>query len=307
MIATLLPADGPQTVLGHRDEQIRLTTLSWLVSLRSPHTRRAYRRALTIWVGYAGVHGIDPTDPSRPDLHMWVAGMSHADGLAADTVRQRVAAVSGWLNELALNNLRPDTDPFHRISKPKRLAPLLSHVTTEQVRALLDGARTLDSPAETAIALLATLALRATEAGTVGRGSVTASPWGACLTVTGKGGKRVPVPFGPLVAAAAARVGWPADGFVRSATVDQPGVMVRSWLAAAQACTVGIEVRVTPHMLRHWCVTTALAAGEPLHMVQGFARHSDPAMTQRYNSARESVEGSAHTSALLAGILAVEG
>ena len=51
----------------------------------------------------------------------------------------------------------------------------------------------------------------------------------------------------------------------------------------------GIKGAVFPHRLRHTAVSEALRAGVPLHLVQDFARHSDPKTTRRYDSHRLSL------------------
>lgn len=52
-----------------------------------------------------------------------------------------------------------------------------------------------------------------------------------------------------------------------------------------------VGVRVWPHSLRHAAVTTGLKKGHPLHEVQSFARHVNPATTQVYNDDVENAPG----------------
>ena len=50
---------------------------------------------------------------------------------------------------------------------------------------------------------------------------------------------------------------------------------------------------LTPHDLRHGCITSALEAGEPIHLVQAHARHASPTTTQRYDRNRGRLDNSA--------------
>jgi integrase/recombinase XerD len=52
----------------------------------------------------------------------------------------------------------------------------------------------------------------------------------------------------------------------------------------------GIGKAVTPHTLRHACITAALDAGVPLRDVHEAASHADPRTTIRYDRARGSLD-----------------
>jgi site-specific recombinase XerD len=60
------------------------------------------------------------------------------------------------------------------------------------------------------------------------------------------------------------------------------------------AVSAGIDpAKVHPHTFRHAFVTFALDADVPLHRVQDAAGHADPRTTQRYNRARQNLDGHA--------------
>jgi hypothetical protein len=52
----------------------------------------------------------------------------------------------------------------------------------------------------------------------------------------------------------------------------------------------GITKRISPHSLRHFSITAALAAGVPLRDVQEAACHADPRTTMRYDRAGQSLD-----------------
>ena len=123
-------------------------------------------------------------------------------------------------------------------------------------------------------------------------------------TVTGKGSKTQRVPL--------AAVTWQAvQTWISEADIDNGTVIVAvgrdktpkagksitqqaAWkrlrLLARRA---GVHREVHAHLFRHTAVTEALAAGVPLHRVQDFARHSDPATTRRYDAHRNSLSNPA--------------
>jgi len=59
--------------------------------------------------------------------------------------------------------------------------------------------------------------------------------------------------------------------------VDGPGAVRTSLYAAGQK----VGIKLNPHQLRHWYITTALERGVPLILVSRQARHSDVAVTLR--------------------------
>ena len=287
-MTTPAPTMGSGDLLGHHAEEVRRVTLAWQIAQRSPHTRRAYTRAVRLWCAWCDDHRIDPCAPDRASCAVWVAQMTAGDRLAPDTVRQRVAAVIGWLDELAHAG-HGSSAGFAGIRLPRRHQPTLPSLTTDQVATMLDAARTLPGPHATVIALLATSGLRASETGTVGAGSLSPSPWGTVMTVTGKGDRQAILPVHPLALDAGHRHGWPAD----AAGIEDPAVRVRRWVR--QSATIARVVLPdgslpTPHTFRHWFITTALADGVPLHIVQDAARHADPATTRRYDDRARSVQ-----------------
>jgi site-specific recombinase XerD len=283
------------TVEDARVAAIRHATIGWLLRQRSPQTRVAYDRAIQQWVGFATTYSVDPVNPGRQDIGAWIA-WSRQQGHSPATIKQRAAAIRGWHRELMLEGLRPNTDPWIGVTLPAVAgqAPV-RQLTDEQVRALLVAARTMSSPAETAIAMMASMGMRASETGTATGAQVQPTPWGDCLAVVGKGEKRALLPITEVVAQAAARVGWPGDDLSEyiPAIPDRARKRVWAWVGA-----VGKRAGVpcNPHALRHWFVTAGLREGVPLHVMQDSARHSDPSTTQRYNRLRDQIaDHAAHT------------
>ena len=112
------------------------------------------------------------------------------------------------------------------------------------------------------------------------------------LTITRKGGKVVTIPLAPRTARAIdLAVDERTDGPVFLAAdgrrLDRHGAGRIVHRAARRA---GIAKAVTPHTLRHACITAALDAGVPLRDVQEAASHADPRTTIPYDRARGSLD-----------------
>ncbi len=113
------------------------------LTLRNPHTRRAYAHAVGEFAHWCATHGLTDLRAVQP-LH--VAGYVESLTLAAPSVKQRLAALRhlfDWLvvgQVLASNPASAVRGPRHSVKKGK--TPVL---TAEEARALLDAIE-VDSP-----------------------------------------------------------------------------------------------------------------------------------------------------------------
>lgn len=121
----------------------------WLGSQSSENTRRAYKSAwmdLTSWAG----HQIKPWQITRTEIVRWSNDMLHRRALSAETVAQRLAAVSSFFvfaqrvytyrdadgNEVALAQRNP-TDGAPRPAR--QMYGKANPLTADQARQLLDA------------------------------------------------------------------------------------------------------------------------------------------------------------------------
>lgn len=292
---TLMDATGTVTgdLESERTVALRRAWAGWLAGHRSPNTREAYARAVKAWTTWAESAGVDPYEPQRFEAAAWVTWQLEIEHAAPDSVRQRVSAVRGWHNELSLCALRENRDPWYGIKLPHAAPIAAAHLSVDDVKRLLDAARwSTRCPAETAIAAMATMGLRASEIGNVTGTELQQTPWGPCLLIIGKGARKALVPAPPIVLRAADRVGWPAQKVAHQPgwTVNQGRRRVYRWVAEV-AKRAGVKAH--PHQLRHFFVTTALEAGVDLHRVQRSARHADPKQTIAYDRLRQDISGHA--------------
>lgn len=265
-------------IIGLGDEQVRQTTLAWLIGQRSDHTRRAYQRALAMWIAWCHKHGLDPVNPTRAEVQVWVADLSA--NYAAKSVQLYHTGVRSWHNELAAAGARPSIDVHHKISRPRarrRVTPRL--LPDAEVRELVHAAKEQAEPAETALLMMATMGMRAGEVCSVKATMIESSPYGPMLRFVGKGAEVALVPIPSLVTEAAERTGWPGD-VLDGLTYTNAYKRLVLWTsrAAKRANVAGFH----PHLLRHWYVSRALEEGVDPMIVQASARHASFDTTMGY-------------------------
>jgi integrase/recombinase XerD len=284
-------------LLEQRAEAIRKATNGWLIGLRSQNTRRAYTNALKMWMRWCGDAGVDPVSPTAHEVGAWVTWMAEVRKYSPDTMRQFMGAVKGWHTELQLEGLRPNIDVHSRVNRPRATTVSTTRLLSDaEVQSLIDAARQRRTPVETALLLMATMGLRASEAGSVTGNELQRSPVGTLLRVNGKGGKVAVMPVPQVVLDAAERVRWPGWDLHLFAkqTVDRPYRRIVGWCEPV-AAEAGID-DFHPHMLRHWFVTVALREGVDERHVQDSARHSSMDTTRRYDRLQNQIANHAsHT------------
>lgn len=285
--------DETRAVEGARTrDMVNRTLAAWLLN-QTPNTRAAYRRDWQTWVAWCDEVGLSWLEPDRQQGRVWVAAMVQA-GASPATVRRRVAGVRGALLELSLEGLRLGGDPFLGVKVPK-VADVSTTVplTDDEVRRALEAARRLGGKHLTAVLALAVMGLRAGEAAQLSSSTVRNSPWGIVADIIGKGAKPALVPVPAVVVEASKIAGWPCEG-ARAANRDRIYYLVG--LVAVEA---GMSLH--PHQFRHWHATVALREGVELAKVQDSLRHSDPKTTQRYNHARQVIDG--HSAFVIADVI----
>lgn len=285
----------------HHGEAVSRATLGWLAGFASPNTRRTYWHSLQVWHDWARSHNVDVLEPDRASIQVWLAELRERHGASVSTIRVHAAALASWLAALSdagtPEPLRSASTPLARIRLPHRALPDYEQLSTDQVRTLLATAPTVPGAASTALALLVTAGLRAAEVGSIDATSIRTTPWGPCIALAAsaaKGGREALLPCHPSVLAAADTHGWPGGGHRSASTPAAGAARVRRWVTlTADAARVRLPSgrHPTPHDFRHWFVTTALAAGVPIHLVQDAARHADPSTTRRYDRMAGSVAG----------------
>jgi site-specific recombinase XerD len=268
----------------------------WLMAYESPRTREAYGDALGLFATFIAEHRAgDVMTATRSHLDAWARAMEAAE-LKPATRARNLAALSSFYT-FAVSEGVLAANPASAVRRPKvsdkstRLG-----LTLETSRQVLKAAEAMSATHKAAVALLLCAGLRASEACNVTAAHIGESLGHTVLAVKGKGGEVSPVVLSPVAmrllseALAAASSG----GHLLQDTTGKP---LNRFQLGRIVARIGKKAQLgrvlTPHDLRHGCITSALEAGEPIHLVQAHARHASPVTTQRYDRNRGLLDNSA--------------
>lgn len=297
-----LPLDGA----GQR-WSLHTSTIAWLRSFTSPHTRKAYFRDLADWLTWCEATGLDPRNARRGDIDTYRA--ARCEGFAKTTTARRLSSISSWYDYLVSNDLA-GRNPVGAVKRPKvdrdassTIGLSAQHVTLFMKAARAAKGRTVKRDAAL-LGFMAELGLRVGEALALDMASLRHNRGHRTVVVAGKGGKvreiPIPAPLGrdldvwlderPTPTNAGAS-GGPLFVTARGNRLDQ-GAAFKLVRRVATAAVLPAADKLSPHSLRHTVATTALDAGAPLRDVQDLLGHADPRTTRRYDRSRGSLDRS---------------
>jgi integrase/recombinase XerC/integrase/recombinase XerD len=252
-------------------------------------TRRAYAVDLGQFVEWAGERA--PAEIRHRDVRRYAAALS-SEGAAPATVARKLAAIRG-LYDFLVRTERAAHNPADLVSSPKREEKLPRVLTTEQMRALLEGipARTpLELRDRAMLELAYSCGLRCEEIVNLDIGALDFET--EQLRVLGKGSKERLLPVGepaqralrryeergrhPLSAGPHERALFLSKSGRRLSSSD---VTRRLGLWVRQAA---LAAGVSPHSLRHSFATHLLEGGADLRTIQELLGHASISTTQVY-------------------------
>jgi site-specific recombinase XerD len=265
-------------------------------SVASPHSRRAYTRAVEDFIRWW------EAKPDRPALSKALVqeyrGLLAESGMASSTINVRLAALRKLASEAADNGL---LDPalaagISRVRGAKRLGVRAGNwLTREQARELLaqPDTRTLKGKRDRALlALLLGCGLRRAElvSLTLDRIQQREARW-VIVDLMGKGNRvrTVPVPAWVKQAIDA----WTAAAGVREGPVFRPvnkggemgegrlGEQPVWWVVKGFAAAIGVD-NLAPHDLRRTCAKLCRKAGGDLEQIQMLLGHASIQTTENY-------------------------
>jgi integrase/recombinase XerD len=275
---------------------------AWLDHLRvarrlAEHTLGSYARDLAILERFAA--GLERPLPALDLADLEAAVRDRvAGGAAPRSVARYVAAIRGFYRFLVLDR-RLERSPADDLRAPRAWPGLPTYLSTEEVDRLIatpDTATPRGLRDRALIELLYATGLRVSELVRLRIGDVALDH--GFLTTVGKGGKERMVPIGESAVSWVRR--WLAEGrgtllggrtspwlFV-SGPRGTPLTRVGFWkLLKRHGAAVGVDGRLTPHVVRHSFATHLLDRGADLRAIQMMLGHADLSSTQIYTHVLE--------------------
>jgi len=273
----------------------------FLGGLLSDETREVYRRTLRAFGDFLG--GRSLVSARRSDVEAYRNHLE-AKGRAPATQCKEVSAICGfyaWAFDEGLTSR-----PIGRVRRPRvsDVSPRRA-MTAGEVQRLFEACDTglMGLRDRAMLGMMAVQGWRVSEVLGLQVEDLDEEMGHLVANVRGKGGKHVRVPLAAVVHSAI--VDWCAAAGIADGPVFRG--LGRGYELSAQAIgrraawqriqrlakQAGLLQKIHPHVLRHTCVTEALAGGVPLHKVQDHARHADPRTTRRYDSHRQALSNPA--------------
>lgn len=291
-------------------DEIQRLTMEWLISFRSPATRRAYRVHLSQWLAFAASVGIDPLSASRGDGSLWARWLEMPPRSSKPaTVAVKLAAVSSWYTYLS----DEDALPLSRFTATARPRLDRSHsetrgLTEAEARAMVATGDADRSPCalrtSAMIRVMLALGPRVAEVSDLEVASLGFERGHRTLRIVGKGRKARLRNLPPATAVAVDRylVARARAAGATVAELEGPLFVTSSGRPVSRrylfdlvrriAKDAGLEQpeSVTPHSLRHTFATLADERGAPISHLQDALGHASSATTAVYIHARNRLE-----------------
>lgn len=269
---------------------------AWLLSVKSPRSRAAYRIDLQQFLRWADTFGIDALRPARvhaDGYREWLATTARTPrgGRYADaTVARKLTAVSSFLRYGA-RHFPGDVpvNPFDGVARPELDDDSQTvGLELDEAGELLAAAERIGPRERALIEVFLGTALRVSELAAAAVTDLGAERGTMTLQVRRKGGRRARIAL-PDEAAAALRdyLGDRTAGplFQYRAAWPTRQVLAHAIDRIARAAGLGAK-GISPHSLRHTAATIALDEGRDLRDVQDMLAHKDPRTSRRYDRAR---------------------
>jgi len=278
--------------------------LSWLEVERgrSPRTLSAYRRDLAVYQAGVEERGGTAIDAaSSADVAAHVAALRRTHGAAS--VARALSSIRGFHRFLVEEGWRGD-DPtldLPSVSVTDLLPKALSEEETERLFGSVVGTGPVVLRDRALLEVLYGTGARVSEVVGLNLGDVAGaldSDDLPLVRVVGKGDKERAVPLGRLARAALdewlsgqgrpllAPARWRRRGDAEAVFLNVRGGRLSRvgafGVVKKYAARVGLEEKVSPHVLRHSCATHMLGRGADVRVVQELLGHASVATTQRY-------------------------
>jgi integrase/recombinase XerD len=273
--------------------------LVWLASERgrSPNTLAAYRRDLRAYCAWLRGRALDLSTVAATDIEGFVAER-RAAGAAPASVARALATIRMLHRFLAIEGHRGDdpTAGLEGVRVPQGVPKPLMESEVVALIESVDGIDALSRRDRCLLELLYATGARISELCGASLGDVDQDA--ALIRLYGKGSKERIVPFGRSASAAltdwlAPRgrgalvpARWARRGDAEALFLNHRGGRLSrqaAWAVLKQrGARVGLDAKLSPHVLRHSCATHLLDHGADLRVVQEILGHVSISTTQVY-------------------------
>ncbi|MGW9067828.1 tyrosine-type recombinase/integrase [Streptomyces yangpuensis] len=272
----------------------------WLLEFKKVNTQTAYRRNLDAWIDWCFDNSVSPLAARREHSAQWSADLTEV--LAPSSVNQHLSAMNSWYDfglddyEHAFQIERSPWRRKHRQDVSDESQTLgLDKPEAQALAAMSWEYGSLDAAV---VETLLGTGMRSGELEAARIKHLGRSRGRRTLRILRKRSKWQTIALPPhaekavdLHLATRPRA-TPNDPLIlchdgKPLTNRRIDVMIKRCCRAAR-----IEKEISPHGLRHTCATLMLDAGVSLRMVQRILGHSNPATTNRYDLARNDLDGS---------------
>lgn len=251
---------------------------AWLRSVRSPNTRRAYRRDLEEWTAWLGERDIGVLEAGRAHVDGWAASLER-DGRAPATRARKVSSVGSFytyaIDEGHRFGLAVTGEPAARAHRPYRDRAGASCLTVDEARAVIRAADTDGLRAGVIVRLILEAGFGVADVTGARVEDLGTDGVHRTLTVPREDGRRqrmiLPADVADVIDRA---VGGRTEGPViitRTGRRLADSQVFRTVRLVGERAGLGL----TPQGLRNACATLALDAGAPLRDVQNLLGHTD--------------------------------
>jgi integrase/recombinase XerD len=273
--------------------------LSWLAVERgrAPNTLAAYRRDLASYDEFLEARGVTIASVDEPLVEDYVAFL-RAAGLKPSSVARALVAVRG-LHRFCVEEGRARSDPAHDVGPPPVPRGLPKALSEAEVLTLLGAVVGDDGLARRDRAIVEVLygtGVRISEL--VGLSLADLDIDAATLRAFGKGSKERVVPIGtcawraleawlePRGRGVLTPHRWARRGDSEALFLNARGGRLTrqgAWgIVRRYGVKVGLEDRLSPHVLRHSCATHMVDHGADIRVVQELLGHASISTTQVY-------------------------
>ncbi|MEU6362208.1 tyrosine-type recombinase/integrase [Streptomyces albidoflavus] len=272
----------------------------WLLELKNPHTKRAYRRNVDNWFDWCLDNSVSPLAAQRQHSAQWSADLHEV--LSPSSTNQSLSAMNSWYTfgldeyEKAFQIARTPWRKKHRIDVSDESQTL--GLDRSEALALRQVSWEYGAFDAAVIEVLLGMGLRSAELENAKISSYGRARGIPTLTVVRKRTKTqiLAVPPGPARAIdlhLASRPQAHPDEPLLLCPDGKPLTNRRLDVIVKRCCRAAhLGKEISPHGLRHTCATLMLDADVSLRKVQRILGHADPRTTNRYDLARYDLDAS---------------